>query len=934
MRSRLRRPRVEVCSAVVCTAAVLMAGLILLLPLGAHRFEGKTSQQRVSAVQSRGAAFPRLLPSITAVLNPNSVNQSGDKSKPATGLAGLPLEAQSSISRVLGRDLPGYQARAHGDGFAAENARHKLAADFSTAGVELRSGKGHWKLSLQSYGYGNALQPVPTAVPRASANRVEYRRGALTEWYVNGPLGLEQGFTLNARPSPATVGVRLAVPSPAVENRQWTIGNSVLAPPIEGIAQIREGTTSRTPTGDSGKNVYGKPYPYGQSGKHGEVTGLPLTIALELSGNLRAVVDQGRTGLTLTNGDGQAALRYTGLTAHDSTGKELRAWLEVQAEQLVLKVEDARAHYPVVIDPITQLAELTASDGVAGDGFGIVAISGSTVVVGALFAGHQQGAAYVFVKPPSGWANMTQTAKLTASDGAFGDWFGVSVAISGDTVLIGASQRIAGYPTAPGEAYVFVKPARGWANMTQTAKLTASDQRSGDGFGQSVAIDGNTAVVGTVYAQPAYVFVEPATGWTDMTETAKLSPLGGNPYQSGFSVAISGNTVVAGRTGDEAAYVFVEPATGWTDMTQTAKLTSSDDGGSDHFGISVAVNENTIAVGAFAATIGSNPAQGAVYVFVKPATGWANMTQTAKLRASDGKSNDLLGNSVAISGSTVVAGEYYDRNPDPYFGAAYVFVEPMTGWVNMTQTAELVASDGAPGDGFGESVAISGDTVAVGGPSRMLRAVYVFGPTTVALSKTSLSFPLLRTVRTTSLPHTVKLTNVGSAQLDITGITLTGPDPGDFAQTNKCPPTVASGGSCLITVTFTPTAQGVRTASVSITDNAPGSPQTVPLTGRGTFFEWSPRSLNMGEQKVGTSSAVRTVTLTNAGTAPISLYSIQTAGDFSQTNTCGGSLNAGASCTIEVTFTPTAVGVRLGHVAIRDSAFGGTHWVGLLGKGT
>ena len=191
---------------------------------------------------------------------------------------------------------------------------------------------------------------------------------------------------------------------------------------------------------------------------------------------------------------------------------------------------------------------------------------------------------------------------------------------------------------------------------------------------------------------------------------------------------------------------------------------------------------------------------------------------------------------------------------------------------------------------------------------------------------------------TTSLPHTVKLTNTSGGELAITGITLTGPDPGDFAQSNNCPPTVASGASCLITVTFTPTAQGVRTASVSITDSAAGSPQTVPLTGRGTFFEWSPRSVNMGDQKVGTSSAGVTVTLSNAGTAPITLYSIEMAGvnpgDFSQTNNCGSSLKAGASCTMQVTFTPTAVGARLGHVAIRDSAFGGTHWVGLLGKGT
>ena len=158
-------------------------------------------------------------------------------------------------------------------------------------------------------------------------------------------------------------------------------------------------------------------------------------------------------------------------------------------------------------------------------------------------------------------------------------------------------------------------------------------------------------------------------------------------------------------------------------------------------------------------------------------------------------------------------------------------------------------------------------------PSRLLTAgprdafvtEFSFVGPGVVLAPSRLTFLVLRTVGTTSLPHTVKLTNTGSAALDITGITLTGPDPGDFTQSNNCPPTVALGASCLITITFTPTTQGVRTASVSITDSAAGSPQTVPLKGRGTFFEWSPRSMYMGDQPVGTSSPARTVTLSNAG---------------------------------------------------------------------
>jgi hypothetical protein len=446
-----------------------------------------------SASDSNAAPLLRLFPLSAAELKTNSdaqptppavkpltalINQIDSNPRSASGgLSNLPFEAQSSISRVLGRELPGYQARSQGSGFAVENARNNLCAEFTSAGVEMHSGNALWKLSLRSYGYGNALQPVPAVIPHARSNRVEYRHGMLTEWYVNGPLGLEQGFTLSERPHRARAAAlrSFGIGNIAIDHQQSTIGN-----------------------------------PGGQ----------PLTITLAASGNLTAVVDQGRTDLTLTTADGQGQLRYTGLSARDSTGKRLSAWLQVKGEQLLLKVEDATAHYPLVIDPFTQLAKLTPSD---PRGCCNVAVSGDIVVAGAIFAGptfEQQGAAYVFVKPASGWANVTQSAKLTASDASSGDWFGVSVAISGNTVLIGAPQTISNVNN-PGRAYVFVKPAGGWVDMPQTAELTASDGKPGDRFGQSVGIDGNTAIIGTSMAQPAYVFVQPTTGW--VTRRRQLS---------------------------------------------------------------------------------------------------------------------------------------------------------------------------------------------------------------------------------------------------------------------------------------------------------------------------------------------------------------------------------------------------------------------------
>src|SRR5205807_1572235 len=177
--------------------------------------------------------------------------------------------------------------------------------------------------------------------------------------------------------------------------------------------------------------------------------GGPLGLALALSGNLRASVERDRAGLTLTPESGQPLLRYTGLAASDARGRTLRAWLELRGQALLLRVDDAGARYPLKVDPFVQQAKLTASDGGAGDEFGVsVAVSGDTVVAGAdratVGANPFQGAAYVFVKPATGWANATQTTKVTASDGAAADVFGLSVAVSGDTAVAGASGPAAG----------------------------------------------------------------------------------------------------------------------------------------------------------------------------------------------------------------------------------------------------------------------------------------------------------------------------------------------------------------------------------------------------------------------------------------------------------------------------------------------------------
>jgi hypothetical protein len=234
-----------------------------------------------------------------------------------------------------------------------------------------------------------------------------------------------------------------------------------------------------------------------------------------------------------------------------------------------------------------------------------VAISGNTSVVGAYKKSSNTGAAYVFARSGSFWG---QQAKLIAADGAPNYDFGFSVAVSGASVVVGAM----GNASATGAAYVFVRSGTTWA---QQAKLTASDGAAYDYFGWSVAIAGPNAVVGAFRknsaAGAAYVFVRSSTSWT---RQAELTASDAVPFDYfGWSVAISDSTVVVGaqfknnQTG--AAYVFVRLDATWT---QQAELTASDGSEGDEFGYSVAISGSHALVGAFA----KNSSTGTAYVYV------------------------------------------------------------------------------------------------------------------------------------------------------------------------------------------------------------------------------------------------------------------------------------------------------------------------------
>lgn len=356
-----------------------------------------------------------------------------------------------------------------------------------------------------------------------------------------------------------------------------------------------------------------------------------------------------------------------------------------------------------------QQGKLLANDAAANDSLGYsIAVSGDTGIVGAdaddNTGGTNAGAAYVYFRTGGTWA---QQAKLTASDGAANDQFGISVAISGDTAIVGANGSGA---TDTGAAYVFVRSGTVWSLQ---AKLMASDAAAADDFGWSVAISGDTAIIGAdgddnaggSNAGSAYVFVRSGTVWSQQAKLLASDAAANDDL--GYAVALDGNTAVVSSTQHApggAAYVFVRNGTVWT---QQSRLLASDAAAGDGFGISVGISGDSAIIGAWNnAHAGINFA-GAAYVFERTGTTWG---QQAKLIASDATTLQLLGTSVAISGETAMAGAI-DDSSGTGTGEAYVFVRSGCDWV---QAEKLLASDAAANDSFGIAVALSGNTATVG----------------------------------------------------------------------------------------------------------------------------------------------------------------------------------------------------------------------------
>jgi hypothetical protein len=229
-----------------------------------------------------------------------------------------------------------------------------------------------------------------------------------------------------------------------------------------------------------------------------------------------------------------------------------------------------------------------------------------------------------------------------------------------------------------------VKPAGGWKSTTQTAKLESSDIASGDNFGWSVGISGDTVVAGAPQISTGngkgYVFVKPTTGWHNMTETAELTPSnGGFQLNFGWAAAIDGNTAVFSQSGSNAPalYVFVRPQSGWRDIKQTAELTAP--GTASWYGYTVATQGNAIITGDYEfGSLRQFLEEGAAFLFLKPKSGWKDSSNPdATLTGSDARYGSFFGGGVGISGKTVVVTAFFSGSGNAFHaGAGYVFVQP------------------------------------------------------------------------------------------------------------------------------------------------------------------------------------------------------------------------------------------------------------------
>ncbi|HET7541491.1 MAG TPA: FG-GAP repeat protein, partial [Polyangiaceae bacterium] len=528
-----------------------------------------------------------------------------------------------------------------------------LAADLARASVTPVD------LTALTWGCEDALQAIPPVAPLPSAQRpgaIEYRHADFDEWYLPGPAGLEQGFTIRALPPCAQRGeplqIRLALGDPAVTAELGAQGEALIS--AAGTRTIH----------------YGEAFAKDASGKAVSVrvrTRPGLTLELD--------VQDARLPLII---DPLAWVEQQRLTANDGAASDFFGKaLAASGDTLLVGAYgdddqgiDSGSAYVFVRNGGTWSLQqkLLASDGASGDAFGYaVALSGDIALVGAHLAdapAADSGAAYVFTRNGNAW---TQQAKLVPSDAAAGDHFASALAISGNVALLGAPFKKGESANEAGAAYTFLQNGALWS---QQAKLVPSNN-AGDHFGSGVALSGNKLALGTARGNGFTVgfYAFDGSSWLPVIN---LSSSSANLAYYGSALAMSSAYTVIGSyahpfepSSVNGSVLVVSNAT----HAQTATLRANDGSINDLFGRSVAISESNLILVGSPQDDDQGTDSGSAFVFTASGNGW---TQQQKLLASDGQASDGFGSAVAITANTVFLGAPQSKTAT---GAGLVYTE-------------------------------------------------------------------------------------------------------------------------------------------------------------------------------------------------------------------------------------------------------------------
>lgn len=603
--------------------------------------------------------------------------------------------AAASISRVLGAQEPAYRVASSSGELAARSGA--LTERFGHAGVMLHFGPDRLGLGLVGWGRADRVRRPGAASRSVARNRVTYRYRGGEQWFANGPLGLEQGFTITRAP----VGegpLRLAL---GVSGNVAVSGHGAAGLTLSDSAGTRLTYSGLTAFDAAGRRLRAT---LAASGRRITISvadrGARYPVVVDPFIQLAKLVDPG--GVADGRLGDSVAMAGNTIVAAEAKGGQSDA-------------------HPTEIDVFVE----------PSSGWGA-----SGALVATLAAG----------TPAADFGGMPGSLSIS-SDGA--------------VVVVGAPETQVGVNAEQGVAYVFQRPAGGWSGaLGPAATLKNSNGSAGDQLGSSVAIspDGTTAVIGVPQegssgAGNGQVDVyERGSAWaSSSTPSAVLSDSSLSGAELGSAVGIGGTTIAAtapnanGTTGQTD--VFVRPGSSWQSApTPTAELEPDGSTSEDDFGHDLAISSSgsLIAVGA----PNRSQSQGAVYVYQLSAPAWqGHVSQSATLLGPAGTASGA-GGALAISGAAVLAGAAFATIDDQAAaGAGYVYVEPASGWQNTsTPDASLSASDPAMGSSVGSSVAISYGIAVLGAPTATVNgadlqgALYIFGSqplTTIALSPSS-----------------------------------------------------------------------------------------------------------------------------------------------------------------------------------------------------